>query len=75
MNIKNTTLYQRIKADTPEWFKKARTIGATVSAVALALLAANHVGGFELPDVLEDPCQWLAVAGITMATISSTAKK
>lgn len=75
MNIKNTILYERLKAETPDWFRWIRKISITVAAVAVALLAANGVSGFELPQILYAPCQWITVAGITAATISSTAKK
>lgn len=75
MNIKDTALYQRCKAETPQWFKVIRRISITLAAIAAALLAANGVAGFVLPDVLNAPCQWITVAGITAGAISSTAKK
>ena len=71
MELKN-----RIKATTPQWFKRIRKIGIYVSAVALALLASNStIPGFELPFLLVTPCQWVAVAGITASAISTTAKE
>lgn len=75
MNIKDTTLVQRLKAETPIWFKRIRRVGLTLAAIATALLAANGVGGFVLPQILNAPCQWLAVFGFTSAAISSTAKQ
>jgi len=75
MNLKNSTLYERLKAETPQWFKVIRTVSITVAAIAAALLAANGVGGFVLPEVLNAPCQWITVAGITGGVISTTAKK
>lgn len=75
MNLKNTTLYTRFRAETPLWFKRIRRTGITVGAIAAALLAANGVAGFVLPEILNAPCQWITVAGITAATVSTTAKK
>ena len=75
MSIKNTTLYQRLKAETPDWFRWIARVGITLSTIAGALLAANGIGGFELPAILVPPCQWITVAGITSAAISKTAKK
>lgn len=75
MNIKNTTLYERWRSETPLWFKRIRRVSITIGAIAAALLAANGVAGFVLPEILNAPCQWIVVAGITGATISTTAKK
>lgn len=75
MNIKNTTLYERLKAETPDWFRRIGHVGIALSTIAGALLAANGIGGFVLPEILNAPCQWITVAGITMAAISKTAKK
>jgi hypothetical protein len=75
MNIKNTTLYERYRAETPLWFKQIRRVGITLGAIAAALLAANGSVGFVLPEILNAPCQWITVAGITSAAIATTAKK
>jgi hypothetical protein len=75
MNIKNSALYERWKSETPIWFKRIRRVSITLAAVAAALLAANGVAGFVLPEILNAPCQWIMVAGITGGTIATTAKK
>jgi hypothetical protein len=71
-----TELKTRLKSETPDWFKKARKIGIYMSSIAIALLGASAITpGFVLPHVLETPCQWLAVCGISIAAVSTTAKK
>jgi len=68
-------LYQRFKADTPLWFKRIRRVGLAMVAISSALLAANGNLGFILPVILSTACQWITVAGITAAAVSTTAKK
>jgi len=75
MNFKNTALYQRVKSETPNWFKVIRKISIAATVIAGALLAANGVAGFVLPEILNAPCQWIMVAGITGGAIATTAKK
>lgn len=73
--LKNSELGQRIKADTPDWFKKIRRIGIIAAAAAAALLAANGNAGFALPEMIHGLCNWITVVGITSASVATTAKK
>lgn len=64
----------RLKANTPDWFKKIRKKGLKVTAVATALMAANgSIPTFHLPTLIYTICQWAIISGITAAIVSQTA--
>ncbi|MFD2960167.1 MULTISPECIES: hypothetical protein [Olivibacter] len=61
---------ERIKAPTPKFFKKIRTIGLTLGAIGGALLTAP----ITLPATVVTIAGYLATAGIVASAISTVAK-
>lgn len=67
---------ERIKADTPAYFKKLKKFGLWLSGVAVSILAAkSFISGFIMPPILDGICSVIVVFGITTGLISTTAKK
>lgn len=67
---------KRIKQESPEYFKRLRKIGLTVSGIAISILAAkSFISGFIMPPLLDGICSMIVVFGITTGLISTTAKK
>ncbi|MGK9121010.1 hypothetical protein [Olivibacter jilunii] len=62
---------ERIKAPTPKFFKKIRTIGLTLGAIGAALLTAP----ITLPATVVTIAGYLATAGIVASAISTVAKE
>ena len=60
---------ERIKAPTPKFFKKLRTIGLGLAAIAATVLAAPVA----LPAVVIQIAGYLAVAGGVLGAVSQTA--
>ncbi|MCL4637704.1 MAG: hypothetical protein M5Z89_01845 [Olivibacter sp.] len=65
-----TKITERIKAPTPKFFKKIRTIGLTLGAIGGALLTAP----ITLPATVITIAGYLATAGIVASAISTVAK-
>ncbi len=65
------TLAERVKADTPPFFKKLRLIGLALAAVGGALVAAPIV----LPAAVVTAGGYLIVAGSVATAISQITKK
>ena len=64
-------ILNRIKAPTPGFFKKIRTIGLTLGAIGSALLAAPVT----LPTSVLSIAAYLATAGIVASAVSTVAKE
>jgi len=62
------TIFERIKAPTPTFFKQLRNIGLALAAVASAVVAAPVA----LPAVLVKVAGYLAVAGGVISAVSQT---
>ena len=62
-------IIERVKAPTPQFFKKIRTIGLTLGAIGGALLTAP----ITLPATVISIAGYLATAGLVASAISSTA--
>ena len=62
-------IMQRVKAPTPKFFKKLRTIGLALAAVATAIAAAPVA----LPLAVINVTGYLAVAGAVLSAVSQTA--
>ncbi|MBK8088898.1 MAG: hypothetical protein IPK31_13670 [Chitinophagaceae bacterium] len=62
-------LIQRVQAPTPKFFKKLRTIGITLAAVATTIVAAPVA----LPAVIIKVAGYLAVASGVLSAVSQTA--
>jgi hypothetical protein len=76
--IENTdsTLVKRIKAETPDWFKKIRNTAGALAAMATAIKTAiPMLDGFVLPEPIPTILNYCIVAGIAVAAVSQTAKK
>lgn len=69
MKNKNLNLVQRIKAPTPGWFKKLRTIGLTLAAIGGTIVAAP----IALPAGLVSVAGYLGLAGGVITAVSQTA--
>lgn len=61
---------ERIKAPTPTFFKKIRTIGLTLGAIGGAILTAP----ITLPTTIVTIAGYLATAGIVASAVSTVAK-
>ncbi len=70
-NKKEAELLERVKAPTPKFFKKVRTIGLTLGAVGAALLAAPVA----LPPLVVTLAGYLVTAGLVAGAVSATAKE
>ncbi len=69
------TLFTRLKAETPIWFKGIINLSITLAVAGGALLTApSVVNGFVLPHKLELLSQWLVVAGVVATAVAKTAK-
>ncbi len=68
---KEAELLERVKAPTPKFFKKVRTIGLTLGAIGAALLAAPVA----LPPLVVTLAGYLATAGLVAGAVSATAKE
>ena len=62
-------MIERIKSETPPFFKTIRNIGAILATVSATLLAAP----IALPAVVLQVAGYLAVAGTVASAISQTA--
>ena len=62
-------LIQRVQAPTPKFFKKLRTIGITLAAVATTIVAAPVA----LPAVIIKVAGYLAEASGVLSAVSQTA--
>lgn len=60
------SMLQRMQLPMPNFFKKVRRVGMTLTAISGALLVAPG----ELPAVLTDVAGYLAVAGTVMTVVS-----
>lgn len=65
------TIVRRVKAPTPPFFKKLRSISLAVAGVAATVLAAPVA----LPAVVVKAAGYLAVAAAAAGAVSQTAKK
>jgi len=65
------TIFQRLTAATPSFFKKLRTISLLLAAAGGALLAAP----IALPDIIVQVAGYLAVAGSVATAVSQAAVK
>ncbi len=63
-------IIERVKAPTPQFFKKIRTIGLTLGAIGGAILTAP----ITLPATIVTIAGYLATAGIVASAISTVAK-
>jgi len=69
-------LKQRLRSETPLWFKRIRKVSLSLSGTAIALLTLSAtVNSFVLPAILQTACTWVVIAGTSMGVVSSTAKK
>lgn len=67
-------LINRIKAETPPFFKKLRSISLTITAIATSLLTSQSViSGFVLPDSIKNIATYCIIGGIAIAATSSAA--
>jgi hypothetical protein len=62
-------IIQRMKAPTPKFFKKVRTVGLVLAALSASLLAAPVA----LPAVVVQIAGYLAVAGSVATAVSQAA--
>ncbi|RXK81743.1 hypothetical protein [Filimonas effusa] len=67
--IDNLTLVERAQAETPQFFKKLRTIGLVLAAASAALLTAP----VSLPAAVTTIAGYLAVAGGVATAVSQVA--
>lgn len=68
-------LIERLKSETPDWFKKIINLSLGLAVAGGALLTApSVVNGFVLPHKLEVFAQWCVVAGIVAGAVAKTAK-
>lgn len=71
-----SSLVKRIKAETPDWFKKIRNIAGALAAMATAIKTAiPMLDGFVLHEPIPTILNYCIVAGIAVAAVSQTAKK
>jgi Ca2+/Na+ antiporter len=63
-------ILERIKAPTPKFFKRLRSIGISVAAIGATLLAAPVA----LPDVIINIAGYLVTAGGVLGIVSQTTK-
>lgn len=69
-------LQDRIKAPTPDWFKRIIAIGLSLSGIGLAILGIPAMlPDFQLPHTLKEVASWFVVAGTVAAAVSKTAKQ
>ena len=64
-------LTERVKAPTPKFFKKVRTIGLTLAAISGAIIAAPVA----LPAAIVTAASYAALAGSVATALSQTAVK
>lgn len=64
-------IIERVKAPTPNFFKKVRSIGLTVGAVGTALLSAP----VSLPAAVLTLAGYMVAAGLVASVLSSTARE
>jgi hypothetical protein len=66
-----SSVAQRIKAPTPKFFRKLRTIGLIIGGVGAALLASPTV----LPEAVMCLSGYLVTAGAILAAVCQTTKE
>ncbi|QNL51982.1 hypothetical protein H8S90_10625 [Olivibacter sp. SDN3] len=64
-------IIERVKAPTPGFFKKVRSIGLTVGAVGTALLSAP----VSLPAVLVTAAGYMVAVGLVASAVSTAARE
>lgn len=67
-------LLNRIKAETPPFFKKLRALSLIITAIATSLLTSQSlISGFVLPDMIKNIATYCIIGGIAIAATSTTA--
>jgi uncharacterized membrane protein HdeD (DUF308 family) len=69
INPNNMNVVERVKAPTPKFFKKLRTIGLALAAIGGAILASP----IALPAGLVVAAGYVALAGGVVSAVSQTA--
>lgn len=64
---------QRLKAPTPQFFKKLRKVGAWLTTASVIIIAANSQFHLNLPPVVDEIGKVVAYMGFTAASVSSFA--
>lgn len=73
MSDQLNSAWQRLRAQTPAFFKKIRRIGNSLSAAGLACTAANIAPQVHMPPTLAALGVNAIVAGFIMTTVASFA--
>ena len=68
-------LKERLKAQTPTWFKKIRLFGLWLSAVAGAIAGFNLTYPGIMPEQLLNIVGYAAAIGLAMSATAHTAKE
>lgn len=66
----------RLKAKTPKFFKRIRTIGTVLTSVCTPIVAipTTYTGAI-ISDTLVKICSYLIVTGVVMVAVASLAKE
>lgn len=73
MKKQQKNLIERIKSETPDFFKSIRKYALSLSAIAGILLGApSLVPGFEISPLITSVCNYALVAGLVAGGVSST---
>ncbi len=66
-----SSIWQRLKDETPKFWKKIRAIALWASGLATSLLLLQgQVTGFVMPDFVNSFCQYALVGGVVAASLS-----
>ena len=66
----------RIKAETPKWFKRIIKIGLLLASAGLAIkITAGTLDGFTLNALGNTACNYMIIAGAVAAAVAKTAKE
>lgn len=62
------TLWQRLNSETPKFWKKAMSLGLTLTAIAGALALAPDT--IALPDLVQKVAGYIATAGFVLTAVA-----
>lgn len=65
----------RIKEETPPFWRKLRKLGVTLTILSGSILTLPQPDGIVIPASIITAAQYMAVAGITITTLSTLASE
>lgn len=66
-------LKERLKTETPKWFKKIRTFALWLGGIGGAIIASYNAIPNSVPENIKNIAGYLVVAGVVAAGVASTA--